>query len=351
MRQAVFAVLLLAAAFLGGAIINGPALRWGQDLLFDYLGLKDGGEIASIDPPKAPGDGASADRAATAAGASGAGQSPASKTETASTGSPPTGRAEKNDDGASPGTRLSPGKALASALGLKAKPDDARPGEKPTTAEHGADGSLPPLPIPPEVPEPAAPAPAEAVASSSSATSVRKAKATGRPPAAAAPATPGLEPPQDAPPPAPIDPSVGQALLASFSPTSSSPPTRPEPPRKPDAISLEVAPAPQDASARPGPSASTAPAPRGSETGTSHAGPDDWAALRRKMQSLGVTKYTIEGEPGGRVHFSCLIPLAGRQAVSQRFEAEGDDELHAAGLALRRITLWRASHSTRVATP
>ena len=43
------------------------------------------------------------------------------------------------------------------------------------------------------------------------------------------------------------------------------------------------------------------------------------------MQSFGVSRYTMDGEPGGRVVFSCLIPLAGRQAVTQRFEAEGED--------------------------
>jgi hypothetical protein len=63
------------------------------------------------------------------------------------------------------------------------------------------------------------------------------------------------------------------------------------------------------------------------------------------MQTLGVTRFTIEGEAGGRVVFSCLIPLAGRQAVSQRFEADGDDMAKAAQAALRRITLWRASQA------
>jgi len=43
------------------------------------------------------------------------------------------------------------------------------------------------------------------------------------------------------------------------------------------------------------------------------------------MQTLGVSRFMIEAEPGGRVVFSCLIPLAARQAIAQRFEAEGDD--------------------------
>jgi hypothetical protein len=74
-------------------------------------------------------------------------------------------------------------------------------------------------------------------------------------------------------------------------------------------------------------------------------GGDEWALLERKMQTLGVSRFTVEAEPGGRVVFSCLIPLAGRQAVSQRFEAEGDDMVQAAHAALRRIGLWRAAQA------
>src|SRR4051794_32264151 len=41
---------MVAAAFLGGAMVNGPAVRWTQARLLDYLGLKEG-EIASVDLP------------------------------------------------------------------------------------------------------------------------------------------------------------------------------------------------------------------------------------------------------------------------------------------------------------
>jgi hypothetical protein len=74
-------------------------------------------------------------------------------------------------------------------------------------------------------------------------------------------------------------------------------------------------------------------------------GGDEWAVLERKMQTLGVSRFMIEAEPGGRVVFSCLIPLAGRQAVAQRFEAEGDDIVQAAHAGLRRIGLWRATQA------
>ena len=38
-----------------------------------------------------------------------------------------------------------------------------------------------------------------------------------------------------------------------------------------------------------------------------------------------------------------LIPVAGRQAVTERFEAEGDDIIQSARAVLRRIVLWRAT--------
>ena len=73
---------------------------------------------------------------------------------------------------------------------------------------------------------------------------------------------------------------------------------------------------------------------------------NEWAILERQMQSFGVNRFTVEAEPGGRVVFACLIPLAGRQAITQRFEAEGDDMVQAARAALRRIGLWRATQAT-----
>jgi hypothetical protein len=68
------------------------------------------------------------------------------------------------------------------------------------------------------------------------------------------------------------------------------------------------------------------------------------------MRELGVARYGIEGEPGGRVRFHCLIPLAGRRAVAQQFEADGADELEAARTALRRVALWRGSEAPAAST-
>ena len=69
----------------------------------------------------------------------------------------------------------------------------------------------------------------------------------------------------------------------------------------------------------------------------------DWSEIRRRMRELGVTRYEVDGEPQGRSRFRCLIPLAGRRAVGQQFEGEGDDDYQAAEAALRRVSLWRAT--------
>jgi hypothetical protein len=69
----------------------------------------------------------------------------------------------------------------------------------------------------------------------------------------------------------------------------------------------------------------------------------DWSDLRRRMRTLGISRYEVDGEPGGRSRFRCLIPLAGRRAVAQQFEGEGDDDFQAAEAALRRVSLWRAT--------
>ena len=70
---------------------------------------------------------------------------------------------------------------------------------------------------------------------------------------------------------------------------------------------------------------------------------NSWDGLRKRMKTLGVTKYWTEGTPTGAVKFRCSVPLAGSESVSQQFEAEGDDDLKAAEAALRRIALWQAT--------
>ena len=49
MRQFFLVILLVAAAFSGGAFVNGPGLQWVQTRALRSLGLNKVGEIASVD--------------------------------------------------------------------------------------------------------------------------------------------------------------------------------------------------------------------------------------------------------------------------------------------------------------
>ena len=49
MRQAILIIFLIAAAFLGGAFVNGPGLQWAQLRVLRLVGLSNGGEIAAVD--------------------------------------------------------------------------------------------------------------------------------------------------------------------------------------------------------------------------------------------------------------------------------------------------------------
>ncbi len=274
MRKGLFAIVLVAASFAGGATVNGPGLRWVRDVILNQPGteittttLGDSAPDRASEP--SPGDGV------------------APVEEIPSRPIPPLVIAPE----ASASAPSSPPQAVA------AKADPAPP--------------WPPAPAPPR---PIAAEPQE--------------KAPGvSPPAASIPiatvSSPAFAPPAPLPttskerdpggaPPGPIasalvDPDVNRTAL----PQDSGPPR------------LETAPDPSPAA--------------GARV------PDDWGAIRLKMHALGVARYGIEGEPNGRVRFHCVIPLAGRRAVGQQFEAEGADELEAAQTALRRVALWRAT--------
>ncbi|AMV40809.1 hypothetical protein [Planctomyces sp. SH-PL62] len=265
MRQALLVIVLVGAAFGGGALVSGPGFRWAQEHLLDYMGLQDGGEIDALD------------LAPTA-------------------------------DAAKP----SPSEPLVGTAAVAA----AKPAEPP-----------PPTPTPAPAPEPT---PTEPFAET---------QASGTPPPASAPA----------PDPAkPEPPALLGALTSILSPQSPAPGSAPAGSTRPAPES--PTPAPLDAGVAPAalaaPEAAQIPAP----APTAGTG-GDWGEVRRKLTAAGVTRYTIEGEPGGRVVFACLIPVAGKQAVSQRFEAEGADEFQAAQAVLKRINLWRASHPASSESP
>ena len=55
MRQVLLVIVLVGAAFGGGALVSGPGFRWAQEHLLDYMGLKDGGEIDTLELTPPPG--------------------------------------------------------------------------------------------------------------------------------------------------------------------------------------------------------------------------------------------------------------------------------------------------------
>jgi hypothetical protein len=344
MRQAIFVVVMVGAAFLGGATVNGPGLRWVQARLLDYMGLRDGGEIASVDLAQAHSEPVDPHREGTdprASQLSSQTQAPGKENQTVKRDS--TGSVE----------------STSSRAGLLQAPSAGAP---------------PPLPLPTMIPEPAVAKPssshsklpqlqAESLNELTGHTSgtkmgIQAAGQNSEPPlllsgsleqpkmAERAASMTGESKPtsNSGSNPAPLDPSVGTALLASRSPSSSQ--TGRAPQTTPASIPLETSPS------SPPLSAAVSGSQRSEERGVHIVGASpDWTQLCRKLRALGVIRYMVDGEPGGRVIFSCLVPVAGRQAVSQRFEAEGDDESQAAQAAIRRITLWRATRPSTSASP
>ncbi len=284
MRQAIFVVVMVAAAFLGGAVVNGPGLRWVQARILDYMGLQDGGEIASIDLPQATSDPAELHRAGTSPVAG----PPNSRTATPGTESQTVKQSPTSS------SAIGPGRLASSPPSSSAVP--------------------PPLPLPTAIPEPGAPKPAAprdksaqrqsgsmSEPGSRSLPTAKEGSAMTRNSELTSSAPPGLEPPMESgkvgsmaagsdaspapgPSPAPLDPSVGTALLASRSPSLAQPGAVEQ--TTPAAISLEIAPAASSPSASSSP-ISPPPSSTSTRDGTNSSGsPPDWAALRCKMQSL-----------------------------------------------------------------
>lgn len=281
MRRVLFVILLIAAAFGGGAMVNGPALKWTQSQLLDYMGLKDGGEIASIDLPPTP--------------MSEPLNSSASLKPT--TGSTIPGEAKNTS-----GLKNTDANAMKTSLGATSPSQ----GSSPSGLSKSAPDRL---------------------------AADHAANPRGAPSASGSPDSTEARP-------APLDPSVGSALLARMT----SNPTPSEGKEAARALALEAAP-----SLSPPATASSSRLPALSHSGSQEAGGSagedtQWGSLRHTMQVVGVTQYTITGSPSGRVKIVCSIPMAGRQAVSQSFEADGNNEFEAARTAIRRITLWQATH-------
>jgi hypothetical protein len=285
-RQVILIVLLIGAAFLGGAFVNGPGLQWAQSRVLRSLGLTNGGEIAAVDLES------------TSNGEIVPEPAELLKLRSAiSTGpiAPMPSVASENK----------PAKADALDRPLVAQPQP-KSSNSGLTADRFRQPSLP---------------------SATSAGMVTKSSSVGA---------------------ATLDPQVMPARGDSLAGPSRSatPSDKPGAPALLDSLAALLPPG--NASSDAPPAMSTR-----SSTGSKPTGVvgDDWALLESRMQTLGVSRFTIEGKPGGAIVFTCLIPVAGRQAVTERFEAEADDVIQAAQAALRRIILWRAAqrpHNERV---
>jgi len=352
-RHVLFALVLVGASFLGGAFVNGPGLKWLQAKVLGHAGLGD--DVPTLSLPASVASDAEPDLSPKPSSSSTITQNAGSATKSSSSkGDVPTAQKSSNASLASKGNAGAPKpepsppptvenkSSLGNMLGSLLSFGDSVSSAK-TASTQGAK--------------------TEPVSKSGSTSSQSTFSAKSTKPIALAsrevksgsggtdPASLPVLDPQTLPPgagrPAPLDPSVTPAFLASL---GSTPPGNASPTSGPAKIPVVQA----SASSEPRPLA--LPLPLSTEDGAG-GGPagntdpassrDEWGTIRQKLKMLGVTRYTIEGEPGGRVAFSCLIPLAGRQAVTQRFEAEGDDEIRAARATLRRIALWQATEHDR----
>jgi hypothetical protein len=281
-RKAILVVMVVAASFLGGAFVNGPALQWVETRVLRSLGLTNGGEILSVDLKPVVSSDTSGDELRLAKQANGTPEGPCAPMPSLLTEH----ESSQHDNSDRPSTLQAGPKSnsIGSAL-----PSSQIPSTSPSSIKHPV--------VVTKSPE-------------------HRAR--------------------------PADPDVKQASAISR-PADSDDLERADTNAKRDILDTLAAllPSKSESSSAQLPSSSLLPpaSTRKPVMGTS----DNWAVIERKLQSLGVSRYTIEGKPGDHVAFSCLIPLAGRQAIAQRFEAEGDDMVQAAQAALRRITLWRAT--------
>lgn len=287
MRKLFFAVLLIASSFAGGVVVNGPGLQWAQAMIMS----------------RASGD-----------------ESESGDEDSSSTKPKPAAPAEPF-----PAAPIPP---LIASAEISSTPQPKPQSPKPAD----------PAPTPATTPSPA-PMPTPSGAD-------LEAKAP----------EPSAPPAHELKAPEPLDPKALD--LADSTPPKSAKDTPillakgPEPsePGRPAGEAAKGAwagasdsGAPAKLSPPSGGGANAEPPEASPPTGAPSS--SNWTELRRRLAELGVSRYGFEGEPTGRVRFHCLIPLAGRRAVAQQFEAEGDDEFQAAEIAIRRVTLWRTAES------
>jgi hypothetical protein len=282
-RQAILIVLLIAAAFLGGAFVTGPGLQWAQARVLRSLGLNNGGEIAAVDLESSV-----------------IGPDPADQPKSQST---------------APSGPIAPMPRVASERKSSERDEFDRPSppgaEGPPSSSISASNQSRPVSLPSATPP----------------RSVTKSSSRGQ---------------------ALVDPKVSPASAESLSGRS----------RSAAQVEKTEPPALLGSLATLSPSAESLTHSDRSQSTRSSSGQksaesigNEWAMVVSKMRTLGVSRFTVEGEPGGQVVFACLIPLAGRQTVAQRFEAAGEDVTQAANAALRRAILWQATQLPRDISP
>ena len=281
MRKAILVILLVGAAFLGGAFVNGPGLQWAQSRVLRLLGLNSVGEIAAVDLGASPN------------AETGADSTPIEQLEIPAAS--PTSPVASDDKS----FKKDPSNTT-SALQPKSK-------SKSTRNNPGSDQSRQAF-----------------LPSAASSRSVTKSSS-------------GIV--------APVDQDV---ILAHGDSRAQSPPgsTTPSSTVKGAAVLADSLAGALSPGENPSTGLVSPPAQASTRRKSTRVAEDEWTILESKMQTLGVSRFTIDGKPGGSIVFACLIPVAGRQAVTERFEAEGDDVIHAAQSVLRRIVLWRAAQSS-----
>jgi hypothetical protein len=294
LRQGLFAIVLVLAAFAGGALINGPGMVWIQAKVQDLVesGTTPTKDESEVDPVAVE---------------------------------------ETNPEPGPLASSSAPSAASIQPVSPPVAPMAPPPPFQPSVAESSqpaasaADtGSLN---TPPSVAAPRGPTLVSNLAEPSPTTPI-----SDLPPkdAQATPATP--EPPK----------SLAETTIASGSPTSE------EWPDAPGSAPAAAIPPSQGGSTvdsrlalavgQPAQPANPAPiaTPPGSDL-------ESWDQLQQRMKDLGIVRFWFEGEVGGRARYRCVVPVIGDQVISQHFEAEGDTVFAAARAALRRVALWRAA--------
>ncbi|CAN5777039.1 hypothetical protein BH23PLA1_BH23PLA1_40700 [soil metagenome] len=299
MRKGLFALVLVLASFAGGAAVNGPGLQWAKDqLLTPVVGTTNGiGNGKSHDPDPDP-DVEILDLPA----------APPPPLEFPST------------------TRAAAPSSEDEDPAIESNPAQEKPADDPTA-----------ILAPPSVAAPRSPSIATGRDPESTAEEPQAAEASTEESVGDPVAPPRLLQPIDIPDALPV-PGAGGNTSPATAPAA-------EWPDAPDSAPAAAV-LPESAEHRPldrDPGVSRTLGPEQGVGDPAPEGVSDWDRIRRRMEDLGVGRFWIEGQPDGPVLFRCVVPTVGGRVVSQHFEAEADDAIQAAEVALGRVALWRTT--------